>query len=155
MSCNSQNPLETNKILALTNEMWFFWMDHLLKHVELRKNPSLEFGMMLVFTYLPYALAEGIHLSGIMAILFCGIVMSHYTHYNLSPITQITMRQTMRTIAFTAGEFISTSINFKQSGIRNAHHANKRPTTRSFEMIMMRWLKSLDIVTRSTGAELS
>ena len=76
---------------------------YLLKYVQLRKNPSLEFGMMLVFTYLPYALAEGIHLSGIMAILFCGIVMSHYTHYNLSPITQITMKQTMRTIAFTAG----------------------------------------------------
>nr|CAG4638354.1 EOG090X03SL [Cyclestheria hislopi] len=74
----------------------------LLKYVQLRKNPSLEFGMMLVFTYLPYALAEGIHLSGIMAILFCGIVMSHYTHYNLSPITQITMQQTMRTISFTA-----------------------------------------------------
>ena len=36
----------------------------LLKHVDLRKNPSLEFGMMLVFTYMPYALAEGIHLSG-------------------------------------------------------------------------------------------
>jgi hypothetical protein len=30
----------------------------------LRKNPSLEFGIMLVFTYAPYALAEGIHLSG-------------------------------------------------------------------------------------------
>ncbi|KZS12432.1 Sodium/hydrogen exchanger [Daphnia magna] len=63
---------------------------------------SGEFSMMMVFTYLPYALAEGIHLSGIMAILFCGIVMSHYTHYNLSPITQITMKQTMRTIAFIA-----------------------------------------------------
>lgn len=36
----------------------------LLKYVDLRKNPSLEFGMMLVFTYGPYALAEGIHLSG-------------------------------------------------------------------------------------------
>ena len=24
-----------------------------------------------------------------MAILFCGIVMSHYTHYNLSPVTQV------------------------------------------------------------------
>jgi sodium/hydrogen exchanger 8 len=78
---------------------------NLLKYVELRRNPSLEFSMMMVFTYLPYALAEGIHLSGIMAILFCGIVMSHYTHYNLSPITQITMKQTMRTIAFIAGEF--------------------------------------------------
>lgn len=36
----------------------------LLKHVDLRKHPSLEFGMMLVFTYAPYVLAEGIHLSG-------------------------------------------------------------------------------------------
>lgn len=36
----------------------------LLKHFDLRKNPSLEFGMMLVFTYAPYVLAEGIQLSG-------------------------------------------------------------------------------------------
>lgn len=74
----------------------------LLKHIDLRKNPSLEFAIMLVFTYAPYALAEGIHLSGIMAILFCGIGMSHYTHYNLSTVTQITMQQTMRTLAFIA-----------------------------------------------------
>ncbi|KAI5718368.1 hypothetical protein M8J77_020222 [Diaphorina citri] len=74
----------------------------LLKYVDLRKNPSLEFGLMLVFTYAPYALAEGIHLSGIMAILFNGIVMSHYTHYNLSTVTQITMQQTMRTLSFIA-----------------------------------------------------
>merc|ERR1712141_67050 len=59
-----------------------------------------EFGLLLCFVYLPYALAEGIHLSGIMSILFCGIVMSQYTHYNLSPVTQITMQQTMRTLSF-------------------------------------------------------
>ncbi len=75
----------------------------LLKHIDLRKNPSLEFGMMLIFTYGPYTLAEGVHLSGIMAILFCGVGMSHYTHFNLSPVTQITMQQTMRTLAFIAG----------------------------------------------------
>lgn len=74
----------------------------LLKSIDLRKTPSLEFGMMLVFSYLPYGLAEGIHLSGIMAILFCGIVMSHYTHLNLSPVTQITVQQTFRTVAFIA-----------------------------------------------------
>ncbi|GJQ76990.1 Nhe1 [Trypoxylus dichotomus] len=74
----------------------------LLKHIDLRKNPSLEFGMMLVFTYAPYVLAEGIHLSGIMAILFCGIVMSHYSHFNLSTVTQITMQQTLRTLSFIA-----------------------------------------------------
>ncbi|XP_046338391.2 sodium/hydrogen exchanger 8-like [Haliotis rufescens] len=74
----------------------------LLKFVDLHKTPSLEFGMMFIFSYLPYGLAEGIHLSGIMAILFCGIVMSHYTHNNLSAVTQITVQQTFRTIAFIA-----------------------------------------------------
>lgn len=74
----------------------------LLKYVDLRKNPSLEFGMMLVFVYAPYGLAEGIHLSGIMAILFNGVVMSHYTHFNLSSVTQITMQQTLRTISLIA-----------------------------------------------------
>jgi len=71
-----------------------------LKYIDLYTNPSLEFALMMCFVYVPYALAEGLHLSGIMAILFCGIVMSHYTHYNLSPVTQITMQQTMRTMAF-------------------------------------------------------
>lgn len=72
----------------------------LLKHIDLRKTPSLEFGMMIIFAYLPYGLAEGIKLSGIMAILFSGIVMSHYAHHNLSPVTQILMQQTLRTVAF-------------------------------------------------------
>ncbi|CAM4626509.1 unnamed protein product [Lepidochelys olivacea] len=69
-------------------------------HIDLRKTPSLEFGMMIIFAYLPYGLAEGISLSGIMAILFSGIVMSHYTHHNLSPVTQILMQQTLRAVAF-------------------------------------------------------
>ncbi|XP_071755086.1 sodium/hydrogen exchanger 8 [Centroberyx gerrardi] len=71
-----------------------------LKHFDLRNTPSLEFGMMIIFAYLPYGLAEGIKLSGIMSILFSGIVMSHYTHHNLSPVTQILMQQTLRTVAF-------------------------------------------------------
>lgn len=71
-----------------------------LKHFDLRKTPSLEFGMMIIFAYIPYGLAEGIKLSGIMSILFAGIAMSHYTHHNLSPVTQILMQQTLRTVAF-------------------------------------------------------
>lgn len=74
----------------------------MLKYIDLRKNPSLEFAMILVFTYAPYGLAEGLNLSGIMSILFNGVVMSHYTHFNLSPVTQITMQQTLRTMAFIA-----------------------------------------------------
>ncbi|XP_038070121.1 sodium/hydrogen exchanger 8-like [Patiria miniata] len=74
----------------------------LLKHIDLRKTPSLEFAFILIFSYLPYVLSEGLKLSGIMSILFCGITMSHYTHHNLSPITQINVQQTFRTLAFLA-----------------------------------------------------
>ena len=74
----------------------------LFKHIALRRNPSLEFGMMLVFIYAPYGLAEGVKLSGIQALVFNGIVMSHYVHFNLSPITQVVMQNTLRTLAFIA-----------------------------------------------------
>uniref|UniRef100_A0AC35UDA3 Sodium/hydrogen exchanger n=1 Tax=Rhabditophanes sp. KR3021 TaxID=114890 RepID=A0AC35UDA3_9BILA len=72
----------------------------LFKHIDLRRTPSLEFALLLVFSYLPYGLAEALSLSGIMAILFCAITMSQYTHFNISPITQITMQQTFRTLSF-------------------------------------------------------
>lgn len=60
----------------------------LLKHVDLRKNPSLEFGIMLVFTYAPYVLAEGIQLSGkhlffkYNKLLYCTIIIA-YLLYNV------------------------------------------------------------------------
>lgn len=36
----------------------------IFKHIALRKNPSLEMSMMLIFIYIPYGLAEGVKLSG-------------------------------------------------------------------------------------------
>lgn len=35
-----------------------------LKIIDLRKTPSLEIALMLIFSYLPYGLAEGLGLSG-------------------------------------------------------------------------------------------
>jgi solute carrier family 9 (sodium/hydrogen exchanger), member 8 len=55
---------------------------------------------MFIFMYSPYAFAEALKLSGIMAILFAGIVMSHYTHYNLSSVTRVTVQQIFRTLGF-------------------------------------------------------
>jgi sodium/hydrogen exchanger 8 len=52
--------------------------------------------------YSPYVFAEAIKLSGIMAILFAGLVMSHYTHLNLSSVTRITVQQIFRTLSFIA-----------------------------------------------------
>ncbi|CAL4075178.1 unnamed protein product, partial [Meganyctiphanes norvegica] len=74
----------------------------MLKYMPVRDYTSLELCIIIIFIYAPYTLAEGIHLSGIMAILFNGIVMSHYTHFNMSPVMQMTMQHLMRTCAFIA-----------------------------------------------------
>lgn len=45
----------------------------------------VEVNMVFCFGYLAYCLAELFHCSGIIAMLTCGILMAHYTWYNLSP----------------------------------------------------------------------
>jgi len=74
----------------------------LFKYTNLKEYPSLELTLMYIFSYYPYVLAEGLELSGIMAILFCGIVMAHYTHFNLSAASQIATAQSFHMLAFLA-----------------------------------------------------
>ena len=45
----------------------------------------VECNMIFCFGYLAYLISELIHCSGIIAMLTCGILMAHYTWYNLSP----------------------------------------------------------------------
>ncbi|KAG0498324.1 hypothetical protein HPP92_003015, partial [Vanilla planifolia] len=49
---------------------------------------NLECCLFVLFPYFSYMLAEGIGLSGIVSILFTGIVMKHYTFSNLSESSQ-------------------------------------------------------------------
>jgi sodium/hydrogen exchanger 8 len=58
------------------------------RYTNLSKYPSKEITLLLLFAYLAYAVAEAIELSGIMALFFCGIVLSHYNWHNLSGETQ-------------------------------------------------------------------
>lgn len=71
-----------------------------LKHMNFKKNPSLEISLMFISSYIPYLIAESLELSGILAILFCGLINSEYTHYNLSPFSQITEQQTFHMLAY-------------------------------------------------------
>jgi len=78
----------------------------IFKKFKFRLFPSLEISLVFIFAYLPYLLSEGLGLSGIMAILFCGITMAHYTHTNLSLVTQITTQQSFRMFAFLSETFV-------------------------------------------------
>ena len=48
-------------------------------------NTIMECVVLFSFAYLSYTVAEILHLSGIIALLSCGVMMGHYTWYNLSP----------------------------------------------------------------------
>ncbi|KAL6643330.1 hypothetical protein ACP70R_018995 [Stipagrostis hirtigluma subsp. patula] len=49
---------------------------------------NLECCLFVLFPYFSYMLAEGLGLSGIVSILFTGMVMKHYTYSNLSDNSQ-------------------------------------------------------------------
>eukprot|EP01097_Dermamoeba_algensis_P005886 TRINITY_DN3703_c0_g3_i1.p2 TRINITY_DN3703_c0_g3~~TRINITY_DN3703_c0_g3_i1.p2 ORF type:complete len:302 (+),score=57.05 TRINITY_DN3703_c0_g3_i1:1031-1936(+) len=45
----------------------------------------IELSLIALYAYSSYLLADGLGLSGIVSILFCGIVMAQYTYGNMSP----------------------------------------------------------------------
>uniref|UniRef100_A0A8C5WLU4 Sodium/hydrogen exchanger 8 n=1 Tax=Leptobrachium leishanense TaxID=445787 RepID=A0A8C5WLU4_9ANUR len=52
----------------------------LISHLDLRKTPSLEFGMMIIFAYLPYGLSEGISFSETCVFAFLGLSIFSFPH---------------------------------------------------------------------------
>ena len=71
----------------------------LYKHTALSDYPNLETSLLFSFCYLCYATGEAMGLSGIMALFFQGIVLSHYNSYNLSPTAHVASEQIFATLA--------------------------------------------------------
>jgi len=57
----------------------------LTKWLNLSKYLALEMSLLVLFAYSSYLIAEIASLSGIAAIMFCGIAMAYYAWENLSP----------------------------------------------------------------------
>ena len=51
----------------------------------LTKTPVVECSMLFSIAYVSYVLAELWHISGIISLLTCSVVMANYTWYNMSP----------------------------------------------------------------------
>jgi len=56
----------------------------IMKYARLREL-TVEIVVVLIFCYFPYLVGQVFSMSGIVAILFTGITMKHYTHRNMSP----------------------------------------------------------------------
>ncbi|GER32990.1 sodium/hydrogen exchanger [Striga asiatica] len=71
-----------------------------------RHSTDREVGLMILMAYLSYILAELCDLSGILAVFFCGIVMSHYTWHNVTESSRVTTKHAFATLSFIAETFI-------------------------------------------------
>ncbi|KAG5546640.1 hypothetical protein RHGRI_018724 [Rhododendron griersonianum] len=80
---------------------------YVLKGLYFGKHSSVrEIALMMLMPYLSYMLAELLHLSGILAVFFCGIVMSHYAWHNITETSRITTRHVFAAMSFIAETFI-------------------------------------------------
>jgi len=59
----------------------------------------LEPLIVLIFAYLSYLTAETFHMSGILAITFCGITMKNYVEQNISKSSSVTIRKSAHMLA--------------------------------------------------------
>ncbi|KAL6315141.1 hypothetical protein AAG906_035349 [Vitis piasezkii] len=71
-----------------------------------RHSTVREIALMVLMAYLSYMLAELFHLSGILTVFFCGILMSHYASHNVTQSSRITTRHIFATMSFIAETFI-------------------------------------------------
>ncbi|KAL9262771.1 Sodium/hydrogen exchanger 4-like protein [Drosera capensis] len=71
-----------------------------------RHSTDREIALMILIAYLSYMLAELLHLSGILTVFFCGIVMSHYAWHNITESSRITTRHIFASMSFIAETFI-------------------------------------------------
>jgi len=69
------------------------------KRLVRKAPPPAEVTIMLAVAYLSFIAADAAGLSGLMAVFFCGIVMSHYVQHNLSAEGRRTTHNVARTLA--------------------------------------------------------
>ncbi|EIT72683.1 endosomal/prevacuolar sodium/hydrogen exchanger [Aspergillus flavus] len=77
-----------------------------LKHTHVRRVPKIESCLIVLIAYASYFFSNGVRLSGIVSLLFCGITLKHYAYYNMSRRTQLTTKYLFQVMAQLSENFI-------------------------------------------------
>ncbi|GAD97909.1 sodium/hydrogen exchanger 3 [Paecilomyces variotii No. 5] len=77
-----------------------------LKYTHVRRMPKIESCLIVLIAYASYFFSNGVYLSGIVSLLFCGITLKHYAYYNMSRRTQLTTKYLFQVLAQLTENFI-------------------------------------------------
>uniref|UniRef100_A0A8D0DWF6 Sodium/hydrogen exchanger n=1 Tax=Salvator merianae TaxID=96440 RepID=A0A8D0DWF6_SALMN len=83
-----------------------FFPLHLTKFTKLCEFPMLETGLFFLLSWSAFLSAEAAGLTGIVAVLFCGVTQAHYTYNNLSAESKIRTKQLFEFMNFLAENVI-------------------------------------------------
>ncbi|WWD18633.1 sodium/hydrogen exchanger 3 [Kwoniella shandongensis] len=77
-----------------------------LKHSHLSTYPHIESCIVALVAYTSYFFSNGIAMSGIVSLLFCGITLKHYAYHTMSKRTQRTTKYMFAVLAQLSENFI-------------------------------------------------
>ncbi|KAJ8455251.1 hypothetical protein ONZ51_g12551 [Trametes cubensis] len=81
-------------------------MSLVLKHSSLSLYPSIETCLVALSAYTCYFFSNGLSMSGIVSLLFCGITLKHYAYHTMSRRTQRATKYIFATLAQLSENFI-------------------------------------------------
>ncbi|EJD43554.1 sodium/hydrogen exchanger [Auricularia subglabra TFB-10046 SS5] len=96
----------------------------MLKHSSLALFPRIESCLVALIAYTSYFFSNGLGMSGIVSLLFCGITLKHYAYHTMSVRTQRTSKYLFGVLAQLSENFIFIYLGLNLFTLPAASHSS-------------------------------